>query len=55
MCPKKNTPNRKRKIPLESVTAAKSKKSIQQSSIKNFLKKYLASTDSNWNAITYGK
>ena len=30
MCPKKNTPNKKRKIPSASVIAPKSKKSTQQ-------------------------
>ena len=55
MCPKKNTPNKKCKIPSASLTAEKSKKSTQQSRIKTFLKKDLTSTDSNWNANTCGK
>ena len=55
MCPKKNTRNKKRKIPSGSVTAAKSKKSIQQSSIKTFLKKDLTSTGDNWKANARGK
>ena len=55
ICPKKNTPNKKRKIPSASVTAPKLKKSTQQSSIKTSLKKDLTSTDSNWNANTCGK
>ena len=55
MCPKKNTPDKKRKIPSVSVTAPKSKKSTQRSSIKTILKKDLTSTDSNWNANTCGK
>ena len=55
MCPNKNTLNKKRKIPSALVTAPKSKKSTQQSSIKTFLKKVLTSTDSNWNANTCGK
>ena len=55
MCPKKNTRNKKRKIPSASVTAAKSKKSIQQSSIKTFLKKDLTSTGDNWKANTWAK
>ena len=55
MCPKKNTPDKKHKIPSASVIAPKLKKSTQQSSIKTFLKKDLTSTDSNWNANTCGK
>ena len=55
MRPKEKTPNKKHKIPSASVTAPKSKKSTQQSSIKTFLKKDLTSTDSNWNANTCGK
>ena len=54
MCPKKDTPSKKRKIPSTLVTAAKSKNSTQQSSIKTFLKKDLTSTDNNWNANTSG-
>ena len=55
MCPKKSTRNKKHKVPLASVTAAKSKKSTQQSSIKTFLKKDATSAGSNWNANTCGK
>ena len=55
MCPKKNTPNKKHKIPSGPVTASKLKKSTQQSSIRTFLKKDLTSTDSNWNANTCEK
>ena len=55
MCPKKNTPNKKSKIPSASVTAPKLKKLTQQSSIKTFLKKDLTRTDSNWNASTCAK
>ena len=47
MCPEKNTPNNKHKIPSASVTAPKLKKSTQQLSSKTFLKKDLTSTDSN--------
>ena len=55
MCRQKNTPNKKCKIPSASVSAPKSKKSTQQSSIKTFLKKDLTSTDSNWTGNTCGK
>ena len=36
MCPKNNTPNKKHEIPSAKVTAAKSKKLTQLSSIKIF-------------------
>ena len=55
MCPKKNTPNKKHKIPSASVTAPKLKRSTQQSSIKTFLKKDFTSIDGNWNASTCRK
>ena len=55
MCPKKNTRNKKHKIPSTSVTAAKLNKSTQKSSIKTFLRKDFTSIDGNWNADVCGK